>query len=105
MKAASSGCLARSTSCLLRYILWYGLKITLEGLIVTVSLVRLPTKPMLSHWTPKGINVMTDMLVFDDKVAMISFDNLIGVIIEDKSIAQTQKVMIKHIWSVAKKLK
>ena len=48
---------------------------------------------------PSDFKIATDVLVFGDKTAMISFDNLIGIIIEDQNIAQTQKQMIQSIWN------
>jgi len=48
---------------------------------------------------PSSSKIATDILVFDNKTAMISFDNLIGIIIEDPSIAQIQKQMIQSIWN------
>lgn len=47
---------------------------------------------------PKDFKIAVDILVSGNKVAMISFDNLIGVMIEDKNIAETQKVLIKFLY-------
>jgi len=49
---------------------------------------------------PEGFHFDTDLLVAGNKVAMISFKNLIGLIIEDDSIANLQKNFIKTIWKI-----
>jgi len=51
-----------------------------------------------SKFLPKGIKIGTDVLVSGDKVAMISFENQIGVIIEDKNIAKTIKTALQLLW-------
>lgn len=48
---------------------------------------------------PKEMKFATDILVYDDKLALISFDNLLGTVVEDISLAQTQKLLLKFIWS------
>lgn len=48
---------------------------------------------------PKSMKLSTDLLVSDNKVALISFANVSGVIIEDPSIAQMQKMMLQFIWN------
>jgi HTH-type transcriptional regulator, sugar sensing transcriptional regulator len=40
----------------------------------------------------------TDLLIGKDEIAMISFDNLLGVIIKDKAIANLQKNIFQTIW-------
>ncbi len=47
---------------------------------------------------PKNFKIATDLLVFQNKVALISFQNILGIIIEDQNIAQMQKTMLKFIW-------
>lgn len=47
---------------------------------------------------PPKIKIATDLLVFENKVALISFTNLTVVIIEDSSISQMQKTMLQFIW-------
>lgn len=43
--------------------------------------------------------------IYDNKVAIISFnEGLIGIIIESKEIADTQRVIFKMAWELAKKL-
>ena len=51
---------------------------------------------------PEGFRFETDLLVVDDTVALISFKNLIGVIIKDKAIADLQKNFINFIWKGVK---
>lgn len=51
-----------------------------------------------SRQLPEGFKHDTDLLVVDEKIALISFNNLIGVIIKDKAIAQLQKNFIDLIW-------
>lgn len=48
---------------------------------------------------PKTFNFATDILVFDNKVALISFENILGIIIEDENIAKTQQQMLSFIWN------
>ncbi|MDO8240506.1 MAG: helix-turn-helix domain-containing protein [Candidatus Moranbacteria bacterium] len=47
---------------------------------------------------PEGFKFETDLLIVDDTVAMISFKNLVGVIIEDKAIADLQRNIFNLIW-------
>lgn len=47
---------------------------------------------------PKDFKLATDILVFDNKVAMMSFENVIGIIIEDENIARAQKSNLQFIW-------
>jgi len=47
---------------------------------------------------PKDIKFATDILVYDNKVVMVSFTNLTATVIEDKSIAKTQKQLLQLIW-------
>lgn len=51
---------------------------------------------------PKHIKIATDILVYGNSVAMISLGTVVGVVIEDKSIAETQKIFIKHLWEESK---
>lgn len=51
---------------------------------------------------PENFEFTTDLLVTDEKLALISFANLVGVIIEDKSIAELQKKMFRYIWQSIK---
>ncbi len=46
----------------------------------------------------KAMKISTDILVYGHTVALVSLDTLVGVVIEDKSIAETQKMFIKHLW-------
>lgn len=46
----------------------------------------------------KDFSLQTELLVTGDKVAMISLVNLVGVIIENQEIAQTQLKLIKFLW-------
>jgi sugar-specific transcriptional regulator TrmB len=47
---------------------------------------------------PKEIRIETDFLVFDHKVVIISLSNVVGVIIEDKGIADTVRIMLQSMW-------
>lgn len=47
---------------------------------------------------PKDFKFSTDILVFDNKVALISFENITGVIVEDEDIAKTHKATLQFIW-------
>lgn len=47
---------------------------------------------------PKKMRFATDLLLWDNKVALVSFDNLTAVVIEDQSIAQMQRLMLQFIW-------
>ena len=54
----------------------------------------------ISHvkFLPSDFKIATDFMVYGDKLAIVSFENLIGLIIEDKAIAQTQRQVLKFIW-------
>lgn len=52
-----------------------------------------------TKFLPKDMQFTTDILVFDNKVALISFENLTETIIEDESIAKTQKQLLQFIWA------
>jgi len=52
-------------------------------------------------WLTKKVSTPTYILIYDNKLAMISVDSAnkpIGVIIEDKNIYQTQKIIFEFIW-------
>jgi len=51
---------------------------------------------------PADFKVSIDQLVSGNKVAMISFKSLAGVIIEDQNIADSQKELIKYLWQTIK---
>lgn len=51
---------------------------------------------------PEDFKVSIDQLVTGNKVAMISFKSLAGVIIEDQNIADSQKEFIKYLWQTIK---
>lgn len=56
------------------------------------------------RYLPKGINLTTDMMLFENKLALISYgSNLHGVLIEDSSIVDTQKALFEIIWQAAAK--
>lgn len=50
-----------------------------------------------TQFLPRQTKVKTDILVFDDKVALISFNTVVGVIVEDTDIAATHKTMIQAL--------
>jgi sugar-specific transcriptional regulator TrmB len=47
---------------------------------------------------PDDFKYQTDLLIKGDCVALISFANLVGVVIEDKAIADLQRSLFKFIW-------
>ncbi len=47
---------------------------------------------------PKEFSISTDILVYGHCVALVSLETLVGVVIEDKSIAATQKMFIQNLW-------
>ncbi len=52
---------------------------------------------------PEGIKLETDTMIFDDKVAIISYaDTVHGMIIESKAIADTQSILFEQLWKVSK---
>jgi len=52
---------------------------------------------------PKKFNFTNEINIYDDKVAIASFtDELIGMIIESKEIANTQRAIFKMAWEFAK---
>lgn len=52
-----------------------------------------------AKFLPKDFKISVDILAFGGKVAMISFDNVMGVIIEDENIAKAQKTNLQFIWN------
>jgi len=59
-------------------------------------------KLAISKLLPKDFDFSVDLLIAGDNVAMISFDNLVAVIIENKGIAQLQVNLLKFIWKSIK---
>lgn len=47
---------------------------------------------------PENFSFETDLLIVDDTVALISFKNLVGVIIKDRAIANLHKNIFNFIW-------
>ncbi len=47
---------------------------------------------------PEGFRFETDLIIYGDTIALISFRTLIGVLIRDQSIADLQKSIFKMIW-------
>ena len=47
---------------------------------------------------PKEYKIATDILVSDSTTLMVSLETLVGVVIEDKSIAATQRMFIQSLW-------
>lgn len=53
---------------------------------------------------PANIQISTDMMIFNNKLALISYDEDIhAVVIESSSIVDTQKILFEIIWNQAKK--
>lgn len=52
---------------------------------------------------PKNIKLSTDMVIFDNKLAMISYSGeLHAIVIESSSIIETQKMLFETIWEISK---
>lgn len=49
------------------------------------------------NWLPKSFNMTIDLLIWGDSVAMISYDKVMGVIIENPEIADFHKNVFKHL--------
>lgn len=47
---------------------------------------------------PRGVKIATEILVYENKTALIAYATLTGVIVEDESISQTLKIMMKLLW-------
>lgn len=47
---------------------------------------------------PKEFHFETDLIIFGDTVAMISFQGLVGVLIRDRAIADLQRNIFKMMW-------
>lgn len=50
---------------------------------------------------PKDFNLVTELLITGNKVAMISLVNLVGVVIENAEIADTQRSLVKFLFKHA----
>lgn len=48
---------------------------------------------------PTRMQFPIDLLVYNNRVAMISFKNLIAVVIEDGTVAQAQKLLLEFLWN------
>lgn len=59
-------------------------------------------KTAVSKLLPKDFNFSVDLLIAGDTIAMISFDNLVAIVIENKGIAELQSNFLKFIWKSAK---
>src|SRR3989338_441523 len=49
-------------------------------------------------YLPAGFKMGTDTIISGNKIALISYSSLIGVLIENDEIAQTQRQMFEFIW-------
>lgn len=53
---------------------------------------------------PYSLNFETVVNIYGNKIAMLSFgENIMGIVIEDKQIANTQKEVFNLLWKIAKK--
>lgn len=52
----------------------------------------------VSKLLPKDLDFSVDLMISGDDVAMISFDSMVAIIIENKGIAQLQESFFKYIW-------
>jgi sugar-specific transcriptional regulator TrmB len=56
------------------------------------------------RFLPKSFKLTTDMMLFENKLALISYGtNLHAVVIEDSSIVETQKALFEIIWKKAER--
>lgn len=54
---------------------------------------------------PHGTTLSTDMIIYENKLAMISYtNNLHAVVIESSSIVETQKILFEIIWAKAEQI-
>ncbi|MDP3794816.1 MAG: helix-turn-helix domain-containing protein [bacterium] len=51
-----------------------------------------------TKFLPKNFSLGVDVLVYGNSVAMISFQNLIAVVIEDRAIAEAQRQFLEFLW-------
>lgn len=57
------------------------------------------------RFLPAGVKLKTDMMLFENKVALVSYGKeLHAVVIEDSNIVDTQKVLFEILWSSARPL-
>lgn len=57
-------------------------------------------KVMKAKIFPKKFDLTVDILIYWNKVAMISFDNINGIVIENKEIADFQRNIHQLLWSM-----
>lgn len=78
--------------------------ITQEG--SSVDYIQQYKKPLQeARLLPRGIVITTDMLIYENKLAIISYSNEIhAVVIESSSIIETQKALFEIIWMQAERL-
>ena len=51
-----------------------------------------------AKYLPKDFKMGTDMLIAGDKVSLISYSAMVGLLIENAEIAQTQKQTFEFMW-------
>lgn len=49
-------------------------------------------------YLPKDFKIGTDTLVVGNKVALVSFSSMIGILIENEEVAETQKQLFEFMW-------
>lgn len=55
-----------------------------------------------ARYLPKNVKISTDMMLFDNKLAMISYDEeMHAVVIESSSIVNTMKTIFELLWNIA----
>jgi len=76
--------------------------VTADG--ATASYLASFKKPLQeARVLPSTVKLSTDIVIFDNKLAMISYSGeLHGVVIESSSIVETQKAMFEIIWQMAR---
>ncbi len=58
-----------------------------------------------ARYLPEEVNISTDMMIFNNKLAMISYGGDIhAVVIESSSIVDTQKALFEIIWAGAERI-
>ena len=54
---------------------------------------------MKIKFLPKETNISVDILIYRNKIALISFDNLYGIVIQNKEISECMIQIHKVLWN------
>lgn len=60
------------------------------------------SKREIKFFNVKMYDIPNEILIYDDKIVLLSFSSLIGVMVEDKDIAKSMKMIWQMIWSQTK---